>query len=52
MVDRNGALSALHTLGSAVVPRADEPAVEPEQLARFVPRGHIELLATTTLLEA
>jgi len=47
-----GVLSAHHGLGSAVVPHADEPAPEPKQLALFVPRGHVELPATTTLLEA
>ena len=47
-----GVLSAHHALRSAVVPRTDEPAPEPKQLALFVPRGVIELPATTTLLEA
>ena len=47
-----GVLSAHHGLRSAVVPRAEEPAPEPKQLALFVPRGHVELPATTTLLDA
>jgi hypothetical protein len=47
-----GVLSAHHGLRSAVVPRAEEPAPEPKQLALFLPRGHLELPATTTLLEA
>ena len=47
-----GVLSAHHALRSAVVPRAQEPAPKPKQLALFVPRGHIELPGTTTLLEA
>ena len=47
-----GVLSAHHALRSAVVPRAEEPAPEPKQLALLVPRGHVELPATTTLLEA
>ena len=47
-----GVLSAHHGLCSAVVPRAEEPAPEPKQLALFVPRGHVELPATTTLLDA
>jgi len=34
------------------VEAVDEPAPEPKQLALFVPRGHVELPATTTLLEA
>ena len=47
-----GVLSAHHALRSAVVPCANEPAPEPKQLALFVPRGHVELPGTTTLLEA
>ncbi|MGH1347239.1 MAG: hypothetical protein ACRBN8_37100 [Nannocystales bacterium] len=47
-----GVLSARHALRSAVVPRAEEPAPEPKQLALFVPRGSIELPGTTTLLGA
>ena len=47
-----GVVSAHHALRSAVVPCPDEPAPEPKQLALFVPRGHIELPATTTLLDA
>jgi len=47
-----GVLSAHHGLRSAVVPRADEPAPEPKQLALFVPRGHLDFPSTTTLLGA
>jgi len=47
-----GVLSAHHALRSAVVPRAEEPAPESKQLALFVPRGYLELAATTTLLDA
>jgi len=47
-----GVLSAHHALRSAVAPRADEPAPVAKQVALFVPRGHVELPATTTLLEA
>lgn len=47
-----GVVSAHHALRSAVVPRADEPAPEPKQLALFVPRGAIELPGTTILLVA
>jgi len=43
-----GVLSAHHALPSSVVPRGDEPAPEPKQLPLFVPRGLIELPATTT----
>ena len=46
-----GVLSGHHTLRSAVVPRAEEPAPQPKQLALFIPRGHVELPGTTTLLE-
>ncbi len=47
-----GVLSAHHGLRSAVVPRAEEPALEPKQLALFVPRGHLVLPATPISLEA
>ncbi len=47
-----GVLSARHALRSAVVPRAQEPAPEPKQLALFVPHGSTEFPGTTTLLEA
>ncbi len=47
-----GVLSAHHALRSAVVPCAEEPAPEPKQLALYLPQGHVELPATTTLLEA
>ncbi len=47
-----GVLSAHQGLRSAVVPCGEEPAPESKQLGLFVRRGHIELPATTTLLEA
>ena len=41
-----------HKLRSAIVPRADEPEPAPKQLSLFIPRGQLELPATTTLLHA
>lgn len=47
-----GVLSAHHALRCALVPRANEPKPEPKQLPLFIPRGQLEFLPITSLLEA